>query len=233
MTEIAPSPDTDRALMRAEAALRAIATTANHDLNAPMRHIQVYVELLKSDHGHALSETGLDYVERIQLAAQRLSALVERLVDFARVISAPVQSDNLDLYGLAAAAAASVAADVDVGALPAAAGDPDQIKRVFVELVANAAEYAQGARIRVSGEVMDSGWVEVRVADAGPGIAAEYAEAIFEFLRRPPPADPQDARGTGLTICRHIIESHGGQIRLDAGGTTGSTFVFTLPPAAC
>ncbi len=232
MKDAAAPSDAAAALARAEAALRTIATTANHDLNAPVRHIQIYIELLEREHGLDLGEAGRDYLGRIQSAAGRLNALIERLVDFARVVSAPVEGEVLDLNALAAAAASKTRVQVDVAPMPPAFADRNQIRRVFDELFANAAEFAPGAQIRVSGRIMGPGWIEVRVEDDGPGIAQEHAEAVFDFLRRPPPADPQEARGAGLAVCRHLVESHGGRIRVDSAGRSGAAFIFTLPHTA-
>ena len=231
MLNDAPLSESDAALKRAQAALRAIASTANHDLNAPVRHIQVFFELLERDHGAALGEDGRAYFGHIQSAAGRLSGLIERLVDYARVVSAPVAKERLNLTRIAEDAALDVDADIHVAPLPEAFGDGGQIARVFAELIKNAVEHAPGAAIEVTGRPAGDGGAEIRVADTGPGIDPNYSDAVFEFLSRPPAADPQTPGGAGLAVCRHIIESHGGVIRLDMEAEGGATFVFTLPPA--
>jgi signal transduction histidine kinase len=230
MSNAEPKPEAD-ALKRAEAALRAIATTANHDLRAPVRHIQVFAELLEREQAEALGEDGRDYLARIQGSAQRLGALVETLVDYARVVSTPVEPQRLDLTALAAAAAKPVKAEIEVGPLPAAQGDASLIERIFAELFANAAAHAPGAMVSVSGRATPAGGAEVRIADTGPGIEPRHAEAVFEWLRRMTASDLQGGHGAGLAICKHIIEAHGGDIRIDPDCRDGLAVVFTLPPA--
>ena len=230
MSNMDSKPQTD-ALKRAEAVLRAIASTANHDLMAPVRHIQVFAELLEREQGAMLGEAGRDYVARIQESAQRLGALVETLVDFARTVSAPIESQALDLNALAAAAAQPVQAAIEIGPLPAAWGDAGQIHRVFAELFANAAAHAPGAKVAVTGRITPDGAVEVRIVDAGPGIEPHHVEAVFEWLRRMTASERHAGPGAGLAICRHILETHGGTIRIDPDWTQGAAVVFTLPAA--
>lgn len=230
MSHAEPKPET-AALKRAEAALRAIASTANHDLNAPVRHIQVFAQLLEREQGAALGEAGRDYVARIQASAERLGALVETLVDYARVVSTPIEHQRLDLNALADAAARPVKAVIEIGPLPGAWGDAGLIERVFAELFANAAAHAPGAQVAVTGQLTPDEEVEIRVADTGPGIEPHHAEAVFDAMRRMNASDLHGGHGIGLTLCRHIIETHGGRIGVDPDWRDGLAVVFTLPRA--
>ncbi|XBQ17119.1 MAG: ATP-binding protein [Oceanicaulis sp.] len=227
-------------LERANAALRQFATTASHDLQAPLRHIGLFAELTRreaADLGPAAA-----HLDRIESSAARLQTLVGVLLEYARLVNTPSSVEPIDPAACARAAAAShepeiraAGASLAIGDIPAAEGDPVLIERVFDNLVSNALRYGgDAATIAIKGERRGD-MVAITVTDDGPGVPAGKAEAIFEMLRRfaaPRPGEDQDdGAGVGLAFCRTIIESHGGTIELDTAYTGGARFVFTLPAA--
>ena len=119
---------------------------------------------------------------------------------------------------------------VDVPAeLPLALFDYVEIAQVLFNLIENAGKYAPpGTTIDVSGRLVDSA-IEFAVADRGPGIPADEEERIFaKFYRMERQGGPQGA-GIGLSICRGIVEAHGGRIWVEPRECGGAAFRFTLP----
>ena len=114
--------------------------------------------------------------------------------------------------------------------LPEAAVDRIQIEQVVVNLVRNAIEAMDGGErkeLTVAAAPGDRGVIEVSVTDTGPGIAPEIAERLFQ----PFVTTKRNGMGVGLSICRSIVEAHGGTLVAEANPTGGTIFRFTLPVA--
>lgn len=223
-------------LERSNEALRQFAGAASHDLRAPARHMGVFAELLDRDEGEALSEEGRATLGRIRDSAGRMQTLIDGLLEYARLINTPPNRALIDLKELArrAAAAHQPAVEapgdaVDIGDLPHAMADPVLIERVFDNLIANALKHRgeTAPQITVDGEDLKDGFVQITVTDNGPGVPVDQAEAIFKMLTRL--SADTEGLGAGLAICRTIVESHGGTLRLDTAYEDGARFVFTLP----
>ncbi len=117
--------------------------------------------------------------------------------------------------------------------LPPVNADPNQIRQVLTNLVANSLAYADEASpVTVSAKVVENA-IEISVSDCGAGIAKEELEKIFEKFYRGARKDRAHGTGLGLAICRAIVEAHGGTIWAESEVGRGSTFRFRLPlPAA-
>ncbi|MEQ8406613.1 MAG: ATP-binding protein [Oceanicaulis sp.] len=225
-------------LKRANAALDQFATTASHDLQAPLRHIGLFAELLARDED-GLSEAGRDQLARISGSAGRLQTLINALLTYARLVNTPPELKTADLTAVAEAAVEARRPEIDaagarvtVHPLPEALADPVLIERVFDNLLANALKYhdkPEPPAVTITA-AQDGGQVVVSVTDTGPGVPADYAERVFAMLSRLH-SDKADGAGVGLAFCRTIVESHGGTIRLDPDYEGGARFIFTLPAA--
>jgi signal transduction histidine kinase len=115
--------------------------------------------------------------------------------------------------------------------LPRISGDETQLLQLFQNLLGNALKFARPGvtpRIHLSGEQRDGFW-EFRVEDNGIGIPAEYRERIFGMFQRLHARDEYPGTGIGLTICRTVVERHGGRIWAEDAAGSGTTFRFTLP----
>jgi signal transduction histidine kinase len=123
-------------------------------------------------------------------------------------------------------------AEVTSGTLPVVSGNPDRLAQVFEILLRNALRYRteRAPRIHISAEKQDNEWL-FSVRDNGPGIEADYLERVFQPFERLHAGNTEGA-GMGLTICRAIVERHGGRIRVESEPGAGSTFLFTLPAEA-
>ena len=119
--------------------------------------------------------------------------------------------------------------------LPTILADRDRVIQVVVNLISNAVKSCDpgSGRIRVEAQA-DGAWLEVSVADNGPGIPPEFAELVFEKFRQTGSRETGKPAGTGLglTICRQIIRHFGGRIWVESVPGVGATFRFTVPVRA-
>jgi two-component system, chemotaxis family, sensor kinase Cph1 len=118
--------------------------------------------------------------------------------------------------------------------LPTICADPGQMGQLFQNLVANAVKFrgAEDPRVHVGAERGEGEWI-FSVADNGIGIAPEFRERIFVIFQRLHNRSEYPGTGIGLSICRKIVERHGGRIWLESEPGQGTTFHFTFPDKDC
>ncbi len=240
-------------LLRAERAARSEAerlghlkdeflATLSHELRTPLNAILGWSTLLRRvPVGSADHARGLDTIER---NARVQSQIIGDLLDMSRIISGKVQLDvqSIDLQEVISAAVdavrpsaeakrlrLSVMLDAKVGRTR---GDPNRLQQVFWNLLTNAVKFTSaGGHINVVLERVNS-HVEVSVEDTGIGIKPEFLAFVFDRFRQ---ADASTTRrhgglGLGLSIVKHLVELHGGSVRVkSAGEGQGTTFVVALP----
>jgi light-regulated signal transduction histidine kinase (bacteriophytochrome) len=113
--------------------------------------------------------------------------------------------------------------------LPTVTADPGQLTQVFQNLLANAIKF-RGARtphIHINAEKAENGW-HFAIRDNGIGIEPQYFERIFLVFQRLHTRSEYPGTGIGLSLCKKIIERHGGQIWIESQKNQGSTFHFTI-----
>ena len=216
--------------------------TVSHELRTPLNAILGWATLLKriepssQDHGR-----GLETIER---NARVQGQIIADLLDMSRIISGKVQLDvqAIDLNDVINAALDAVRLSIEAKklrlrvTLDARAGrlrgDAGRLQQVFWNLLTNAVKFTpSGGRIDVVMERVNS-HVEVSVEDSGVGIKPEFLAFVFDRFRQ---ADSSTTRrhgglGLGLSIVKHLVELHGGSVRVkSAGESQGSTFVVALP----
>ena len=223
-------------LQRTNAELEQFAYVASHDLQEPLRAVSSYSQLLTR---RFVSQAGTDaqeFVGYITESVQRMRDLLEGLVSYSKVsrhhqLLTPVAlgallSEALEyLHG----AIASSGAEVRCGVLPTLPVDAAELTQVFQHLIGNAIKFRseQPPLVEVSAEQQGGVW-EFTVRDNGIGIDAEHADRIFVLFQRLHTRDVYAGNGLGLSICKKIVERHGGRIWLKPGGP-GTTIQFSLP----
>lgn len=229
----------------AEHAKTAFLGSLSHELKTPLALIRGYAETLgapgmAADEGFVAQATGVIVEE-----AERLTRLVDALLEAARLEGGGLRLDVGDVaLGpllerlVADFRAAHPGRDwrVDAGDdLPPIAGDAERLRDAFAELLANADKYAApGEPVAVAARAVDGGEaVEVRVADRGPGIAARDLPHLFErFYRSTEHDGRRGGAGLGLYAVRAVVEAHGGTIAVASTPGAGSTFTVRLPRLA-
>jgi len=223
-------------------ALGEFASAIAHEINQPLTAIATYnntcLRLLESGRGDVRELQ--QAMEKCREQARRAGAIVQRLRELLRQ-PAPVLGAQ-DLNGVARAAHAAAEPEaLEAGVtlelalaprLPAVRADALLIEQVLLNLVRNAIEAVQGLapgrrRVTITSVANADGTVALSVADAGDGVAEPLRERLFQ----PFVSDKPGGLGLGLSICRSVIESHGGAIACE-GSASGTRFAFTLPGVA-
>jgi two-component system, sensor histidine kinase and response regulator len=228
--------DTLSELERANEALRHFTSAASHDLREPARTIHGYMQALLEDAGDGLEPTLLRYVNRSHAASGRMLSLLDSLLVYARLRKppAPVEVDCRALVDQVCADLSALiarrGAKIEIGALPHVRADADRLYQLFLNLVANAIKFtAPGkcARAEITARTMDN-QVVFCVEDDGIGIPHEQKDQVFEAFRRLRGREEYEGSGLGLTICRQVVEQHGGRIWVESEPGRGSRFLFSI-----
>ena len=218
--------------------LRAIS----HDLRNPLSAILGQAEILKRRLGRAGLAQEQASAEAIATSAQRMNAMIQDLVDAARLESGQLRLNlqPVELGPFIADLLRRLAAVMEVGrvrmevpeGLPPALADPARLERVVTNLLSNALKYSwPGSEVTVSVRQRDSELI-TSVSDRGPGIAPEDLPKLFQrYARLGAGAARAGGLGLGLYITRKLVEAHGGRIWAESQPGVGSTFSFTLPAA--
>lgn len=221
-----------------EAGPEAFAALAAHELQEPVRKLQMFADLLEPGSG-ATPEEVAEGVARMRDAARRMGRLVQDLLEYTRAAGAPPPAGTVDLGAAAAAAAqesvppaARGEGTLEVGPLPTVPGDAAQLRRLLGCLLSNAFKFRREGvppRVTVRGRPGPEGRVEVEVADNGIGFEAAYAERIFEPFQRLHRRTDYPGSGLGLALAARLAANHGGSLRARAVLGEGAVFTLTLP----
>ncbi len=215
----------------------------SHELRTPITFISGYNRLLLSEEVGPLSAEQRRFLAESNKGCQRLSSFIGNLIEAARQARgeaalevaharlAPVLEEVAGLFRpLFEEHRATLRLVLDPECR--ARFDRLRIEQVLTNLITNALRYtAPGGVIELSARQLPGGLAEVAVCDAGPGVAAEHRERIFEPYVRIGEESGAGGLGLGLAICKRIVEAHGGTIGVDEGPGGGSRFAFTLPIA--
>jgi signal transduction histidine kinase len=223
----------------APAELGRFAAVASHELQEPARAIERALRALRDEHAGGLDDAGRALVERAAAAAGRLQDMLRDLLSLSQVEGrepralVDVAAGELleQALGNLEAAIAESGAKVTHAPLPTIHADPVQIVQVLQNLIGNAIKF-HGDRppaVHVAAARTDGEWV-FSVHDNGVGMEPVEAESIFTSFKRLRPEVP--GSGLGLSICKRVVERHGGHIWVKSEPGQGSTFYFTLPRAA-
>jgi len=215
----------------------------SHELRTPLGLIKGYVGTLLRRDAPLDEATREEFLQVIDEETDRLTELVTNLLDMSRIEAGTLRVDRrpTPLARLLADCADRLRARepdralyLDVpSALPPVLADERRIAQVVDNLLTNAVRYSPEATPIVLGARAVDGGVEVRVVDQGIGIPADKQDQVFEKFFRANASDTRRFAGTGLglTICRGIVEAHGGTIWVQSEPGRGSTFAFHIPLA--
>ncbi len=256
ITDRKQSEEAKQALLDAERQARADAdrasrmkdeflATLSHELRTPLNAILGWAGILSSD--QATEEDWTTGIETILRNAKAQTRIIEELLDMSRIISGKIRLDvqQVSLGAVVQAAIDTVrpAADAKgVRIIPVMdshpgplSGDPNRLQQVFWNLLSNAVKFTpRGGQVQVMLERVQS-QVEVRIADSGEGIRADFLPFVFDRFRQ---ADASTTRrhgglGLGLAIVKQLVELHGGTAVVTSKGPGhGATFTVSLPVAA-
>jgi signal transduction histidine kinase len=252
--------DLDAARVDAQQASRAkseFLATMSHEIRTPINAMIGYADLLDMGVTGDLSAQQQEYMDRIRRSGEHLIALVNDVLDFAKVESGqmriaaearharPVIDAALSMMH-APAAKKGVVVDVSCNGDTAFIGDPQRVKQIVLNLLSNALKFTDpGGHVRITctrrdsapAQIGDSGrhqWTCITVADDGPGIDEQQRESIFEpFVQGTSGyTRPHGGTGLGLAISRSLARLMDGDLTLDSAPGEGATFTVWLPHAS-
>ncbi len=224
-------------LARSNRDLEQFAYVASHDLQEPLRMVSAYTQLLGERYRGKLDEQADKYIHYAIDGATRMQDLIHDLLRFSRVGREEMTFQATDCNIVVRQAITNLQASIHETAstvickrLPVLTANGPQLEQVFQNLISNAIKFRDGAIpfIEISAEAKDGSWI-FSVSDNGIGIAPEHAEVIFSIFQRLHTRTEYSGNGIGLSICKKIIEQHGGEIWLGNHSGPGCTFNFNIP----
>ena len=228
---------TNRELLVANKELESFSYSVSHDLRAPLRSIDGFSQALLEDCADKLDSTSQDHLRRVRHAAQRMSSLIDDMLNLSRVTRSELHYETFDL----SAAAKSIAAEIQE-AEPGrhlefviedgltAVCDSQLLRTAMENLLRNSWKYSSGhasARIEF-GASRQNGARVFFVRDDGAGFDPRYANRLFGAFQRLHTAAEFPGTGVGLATVQRIIHRHGGEIWAEGAVEKGATFYFTL-----
>jgi light-regulated signal transduction histidine kinase (bacteriophytochrome) len=221
--------------------LEAFSYSVSHDLRAPLRHINGFVEILQSTAGEALDAESRGFLDTIADSARQMGKLIDDLLAFSRMGRAelrfaPVRLENIVAESLRELRQECEGRDVrwNIRPLPEVRGDSAMLRQVFINLLSNALKYTRTrdrAEIEISASETPDEYV-LSVRDNGVGFDNAYAHKLFGVFQRLHPAHEFEGTGIGLAIVRRVVARHGGRVWAEGKVDEGATFFFSLPKKA-
>ncbi len=228
-------------LQRSNKELQQFAYIASHDLQEPLRTVSSYVDLLAMKYKGKLDQNADKYISFAVEGANRMSELINDLLAFSRVATQASSFNRVQVGEVLERALGNLrktisesGAAITMDAMPEAKGDYTQLVQLFQNLVGNAVKFRKKdvqLRIHISAQRKGNEWV-FGVHDNGIGIEPRFSERIFVIFQRLHTREEYPGTGVGLSICRRIVERHGGRIWVESKPGEGSSFYFTLPAEA-
>jgi PAS domain S-box-containing protein len=218
--------------------LEAFSYSVSHDLRAPLRAMNGFSRLLQEDYGKLLDEQGTHYLQRIGDSSQKMSQLIDNLLNLARYSRANLNVTVLNLSEMAQSAATELDLSDPTRRVTwviadgiSASGDEQLLRVVINNLLDNAWKFSgrtPSACIEFGLESQDGRPVYF-VRDNGAGFNMEYVGRLFGAFQRLHDADEFEGSGIGLATVQRIIRRHGGDVWAEGEVGLGATFYFTLP----
>ncbi|WAC65373.1 GAF domain-containing sensor histidine kinase [Agrococcus sp. SL85] len=226
-----------RELGRSNESLSQFAGQVSHDLRNPLTALAGFLELAADSPELVDAPNAARALARAEAATARMSALVEDLLDYARIGGGHARRP-VDLAEVAAAVVDDLSAPLtasratlEVDPLPVVLGDETLLRALLQNLLANAVKFSSAGgrapRVAVRCDELEGGW-RVRVDDDGPGVPEAERERVFGLLARGDGRD-EDGLGIGLSTCRRIVDALGGRIGIDESPLGGASVWFLLP----
>ena len=230
---------TNAQLEDANKEMRSFSYSVAHDLRAPLRAINGFAQVLVEDCEPQLDEAGKRALDRITANARTMGVLIDDLLTLSKVSYQPLQSGKVEMGEIVRGAYQSLmegqngrVVQCDIGDLPPAAGDPNLLRQVWMNLIANALKFTrrrERAHIEIGGNVAGPDFATYFIRDNGAGFDMQYVDKLFgAFQRLHPPAE-FEGTGIGLALVQRIVHRHGGTIWAEGRVDDGAMFAFTLP----
>ena len=239
-TDVSIQVKARKELERVNREMEEFAYVASHDLQEPLRMVNIYSQLLIRELGPSTTGDPARYADFIHVGVRRMEELIRDLLCYSQTThtmneAGQGRADLDSALGTALKALATSAdesgAVITAEPLPAVAGNETQIAHVFLNLLGNAIKYRKAGgvpQIRITAERRAGEWL-IAVKDNGIGFEQAQAAKVFGLFKRLHRSEQYPGTGLGLAICKRIIERYRGRIWAESEPGVGSTFFFALP----
>ena len=241
----------NRELERSNLELESFNRVVSHDLQEPLRKIQMFISRFSQVDRDNLSAKGTSYLERIDSSASRMQLLIRNLLSYSKLIEQEESTQKIELNLILEKVLEDLSevikekkADIQITSLPSLYGTVFQFEQLFNNLLSNAIKYSKhntAPEIKVSGRIVDYHSIEetlhlpksryaiISVADNGVGFDPKQSKKIFQLFQRLHQKNAYEGTGLGLAICKKIVENHHGKIMVQSVPGEGTQFDVYLP----
>tara|TARA_R110002049_G_scaffold223308_1_gene394926 strand:- start:6 stop:3023 length:3018 start_codon:yes stop_codon:yes gene_type:complete len=241
----------NRELTRSNAELESFNRVASHDLQEPLRKIQLFVSRIEEREGERFSDKSKTYFEKVTKGVKRMQSLIKNLLTYSSIDSTKKDFEKVNLNDVSNKVNDDLAnrikeanAIIVVDKLPKIKGVVFQLEQLFTNLLSNALKYrsiSDTPKIRIQYEKAPASelpghviklskyYHKISFVDNGIGFATKHAEKIFEVFQRLHQKTEYSGTGIGLAICKKIVENHNGYIYAKGEVGVGAEFVIYLP----
>ncbi|MCW3080579.1 ATP-binding protein [Segetibacter sp.] len=245
--------DLNNELRRSNSSFEEFAYASSHDLQAPLRKINYFIDQLKTELGEQLNGKPLEFITRIENSTSRMEKLIEDLLTLSNISEGTGEMSEIDLNQLVKDVLedleleiAEKAAKISVASLPKVRGNSRQMHQFFQNLISNSIKYTKpdlppllqissdevsGSEVKASQPLAeaDKKYHLIQLQDNGIGFEQEYAEEIFKVFTRLHNTSDYPGTGVGLSIVQRVVENHRGCIWAESQPGEGASFKALLP----
>jgi signal transduction histidine kinase len=218
--------------------LEAFACSIAHDLQAPLRTMSNFANILVDDHSRELSADAKRYVRVIEGGARKLTLLVDNLLRFSRLNQGSLHRETADPTAISTQTLEDLIEplrdrriEAKISEMPTCEADPALLRQVYTNLVSNALKYSRSrpvTQLHIGSRTGEDGKTVYFVRDNGVGFDPQFAHKMFEMFQRLHTEEEFEGTGVGLSFVRRIVERHGGRVWGESVLGEGATFYFTL-----
>lgn len=230
-------------LLRSNIELEQFAHVAAHDLQSPLQVIMGNADLLTWKYENQLGPDGDRYLTNIIEASGRMTQLIQDLLTYSKVGIPPQSFEVIDSNFVLEEALANLSGEISKSGatithshLPTVSGNEIQLMQLFQNMMANAIKFRLpnvAPQIEISCNLNNLEEWQFEIRDNGIGIEPNLGDRIFEAFYRLHSYDEYPGTGIGLTLCKKIVERHGGRLWFSSIKGEGTSFYFTLPALNC
>jgi PAS domain S-box-containing protein len=239
-----------RELERSNESLQQFASVASHDLREPLRKMSMYSDMVLMQEEESLSQTSRSNLAKVKSSAIRMQQMIEDILSFSSITNeikrTPTSLKDVvkEVMLVLEEFIHDKKAVISYDDLPEMLLNPSQMRQMFQNLISNAIKFSRPgipAKIDITHQFASPNFTQhpdllnaerylvIRVTDNGIGFKQEYAEKIFGLFTRLHPQSTYEGSGLGLSICKRVVENHGGIIFAESEPGQGTTFNIVLP----